>query len=61
MKLRQKITLILSMVITLIIIVLTGVIYWTWTNAMQKQVAMDAMDQAIIIAENEVVQKNIVL
>ncbi len=61
MKLRQKITLILSMVITLIIIVLTGVIYWTWTNAMQKQVAMDAMDQAIIISENEVVQKNIVL
>lgn len=61
MKLRQKITLILSMVITLIIIVLTAVIYWTWTNAMQKQVAMDAMDQAIIIAENEVVKNNIVL
>jgi sensor histidine kinase regulating citrate/malate metabolism len=61
MKLRQKITLILSMVITLIIIGLTAVIYWTWTNAMQKQVAMDAMDQAIIIAENEVIQENIVL
>lgn len=61
MKLRQKITWIISIVTTMIIILLTGVIYWTWYNAMQKQVALDAMDQAIIIAENEIIQKNIVL
>lgn len=49
------------MLITVLIVMLTGLSYGIWYNAMQKQVALDAMDQAIIIAENDVVKAHITL
>ena len=61
MKLQSKITRIFAMIMTVLIVLLTGLSYGIWYNAMQKQVALDAMDQAIIIAENQVVKDQITL
>lgn len=61
MKLQSKITRVFAMIMTFLIVILTSLSYGIWYNAMQNQVALDAMDQAIIIAENEVVKNNIVI
>ncbi len=60
MKLQHKITLILATMIVLLIVFLTVSMYVTWYRSIQKQVAMDAMDQAVIIAENPALKTNIV-
>ncbi|HSL86913.1 MAG TPA: hypothetical protein VK861_08260, partial [Bacteroidales bacterium] len=59
MKLQHKITLILAVIIALLIVSLTMSMYVTWYRSIQKQVAMDAMDQAVIIAENPELKESI--
>lgn len=59
MKLQHKITLILAIFIAVLIGSLTLSMYVTWYRSIQKQVAMDAMDQAVIIAENEELKESI--
>ena len=60
MNLQRKITVILATMIIVLITLLTLSMYVTWYRSIQKQVAMDAMDQAVIIAENSELKKNIV-
>lgn len=60
MKLQHKITLILAVIIAILIGSLTLSMYVTWYRSIQKQVAMDAMDQAVIIAENEELKSSII-
>lgn len=60
MKLQHKITMILATIIATLIILLTLSMYVTWYRSIQKQVAMDAMDQAVIIAENPNIKDSIV-
>lgn len=60
MKLQHKITVILASMIATLIIFLTLSMYVTWYRSIQKQVAMDAMDQAVIIAENSELKSSIV-
>lgn len=60
MKLQQKITVILALVITVLILLLTLTMYMTWYRSIQRQVAMDAMDQAVILAENPVIKEKII-
>lgn len=60
MKLQHKITMILATMIATLIILLTLSMYVTWYRSIQRQVAMDAMDQAVIIAENPELKTNIV-
>lgn len=58
MRLQYKImTLVTTLVVTLVI-VLTVVMFRTWFESIQKQVALDAMDQAVIISENTEVKLN---
>ncbi len=60
MKLQQKITAILAVIITVLILFLTLTMYVTWYRSIQRQVAMDAMDQAVILAENPVIKEKII-
>lgn len=60
MKLQHKITMILATMIVSLIVFLTISMYVTWYRSIQKQVAMDAMDQAVIIAENPALKSNII-
>ncbi|MBE0451715.1 MAG: Spo0B domain-containing protein [Clostridia bacterium] len=59
MKLQHKITVILATMIATLIILLTLSMYVTWYRSIQRQVAMDAMDQAVIIAENSELKSSI--
>ncbi|MCD4714489.1 MAG: Spo0B domain-containing protein [Clostridiales bacterium] len=59
MKLQHKITMILATMIASLIILLTLSMYVTWYRSIQRQVAMDAMDQAVIIAENPNIKDSI--
>lgn len=61
MKMQYKITVTLTLLIATLILVLTGFMYWNWYTSIQKQVAMDAMDQAIIIADNEALSRDMVI
>lgn len=59
MKLQHKITWTMAVMMVLLIASLTLSMYVTWYRSIQKQVAMDAMDQAVIIAENPEVKESI--
>lgn len=61
MKLQHKITITMSVFITAIIIAIAVLMSVTWLRSIQNQVALDAMDQAIIIAEIPEIQESIVL
>lgn len=61
MKLQYKITMIIAAVTTVLVLVLALFMSVTWYRSIQNQVAMDAMDQAIIIAENPEIKRNMVL
>ena len=60
MKLQYKIITLVTSLVVIIVIALTAVMYRTWFDSIQKQVALDAMDQAVIISENLVVKENMV-
>lgn len=60
MKLKHKITLIISILIIIIISILTFSMLDIWYESIQNQVAIDAMDQAIMVADNEQIKKNII-
>lgn len=51
MRMQTKISIILMSLITGIIFILSASLYSQWFNSMQKQVALDARDQAVILAE----------
>lgn len=56
MRMQTKISMILMSLITGIIFILSASLYSQWFNSMQKQVALDAKDQAVIIAEQAVIR-----
>lgn len=61
MKLQYKMMALVTTLVVTLVMVLVAVMYSTWFDSIQKQVALDAMDQAVIIAENRDVQKNMTL
>ena len=61
MKLQHKMMMMVTTLVVILVIVLVSVMYRTWFESVQKQVALDAMDQAVIIAENRDVQNNLTL
>lgn len=58
MKLQYKIMALVTTLVVTLVIVLTAVMFRTWFDSIQKQVALDAMDQAVIISENTEVKTN---
>lgn len=61
MKLQYKMMALVTTLVVVLVVVLVAVMYSTWFDSIQKQVALNAMDQAVIIAENREVQKNMAL
>lgn len=61
MKLQYKMMLMVTTLVVTLVVVLVAVMYNTWFDSVQKQVALDAMDQAVIIAENREIQHNMSL
>ncbi|WP_353893642.1 ATP-binding protein [Proteinivorax hydrogeniformans] len=61
MKIQYKITLAIALLIIVLILVLTVFMYGNWYSSVQKQVALDAKDHAIIIAEQEALQRAMML
>ncbi len=57
MRIQTKITATLVIMMTVIILILSLFMYTQWFDSIQRQVALDAKDQAIIIAEQDVIQK----
>lgn len=61
MKLQYKMMLMVTTLVVTLVVVLVTVMYSTWFDSVQKQVALNAMDQAVIIAENHEIQNNMKL
>lgn len=61
MRMQSKIAVVLACLIGGLVLVITLFMYGNWFSAMQKQVALDARDQAIIIAENEAIQSALMI
>lgn len=61
MRMQTKIAVVLALMIGGLVLLMTVLMYGNWFSAMQKQVALDAKDAAIIIAENESIQRALTL
>lgn len=58
MKLQYKIMTLVTTLIVALVLILIIVMYGTWFDSVQKQVALNAMDQAVVIADNRDVKEN---
>ncbi len=61
MKLHRKMTLTIIALMTVLVLVLSILFFQNWYQSMQRQVALDAMDQAMIIADNHAIKENMVI
>lgn len=61
MRMQMKLAVLLAFLIGSLVLLLTLLMYGNWFSSMQKQVALDARDQAIIIAENKTIQSAMLL
>ena len=61
MKLQHKMTMAITGLVTALILALSILFFINWYASIQRQVALDAMDQAMIISENPAIQANIAL